>query len=58
MINYVKVLPPIIFWFISFMSFVIGYYDIYINDKPVFKSLWPCSLSAIIALISLWLAFC
>ena len=58
MINYVKVLPPIMFGFISFISFIVGYYDIYINDKPILKSLWPCSLSAIIALISLWLAFC
>lgn len=57
MINYVKVLPPIIFGFISFMSFVVGYCDMYINDKSVFKSLRPCFVSGIIALIFLWLAF-
>ena len=57
MINYVKVLPPIIFGFISFMSFIVGYYDIYINDKPILKSLWTCFVSGIIALIFLWLAF-
>ena len=57
MIDYVKALPPIIFGFVSFMSFVVGYYDIYIDDKPVFKSLWPCLVSGIIALIFLWLAF-
>lgn len=57
MINYVKVLPPIIFGFISFMSFVVSYYDIYINDKPVCETLWPCFVSGIIALMFLWLAF-
>ena len=56
MINYVKVLPLIIFRFISFMSFVVGYYDMYIDDKPVFKSLYPCFVSGIIALILLWVA--
>lgn len=57
MINYVKALPPIIFGFISFMSFVVGYYNIYINDKPVFKSLCLCFVSGVIALICLWLVF-
>ena len=57
MINYVKALLPIIFGFISFMSFVVGYYDMYIDDKPAFKSLYPCFVSGVIALICLWLAF-
>ena len=58
MINYVKVVSPIIFGFISFMSFVVGYCDMYIDDKPAFKSLCPCFVSGIIALILLWVAFC
>ena len=57
MINYVEVLPPIVFGFISFMSFVVGLYDVYIDDKPAFKPLCPCLVSSIIALIFLWLAF-
>ena len=57
MINYVKVLPPIIFGFISFMSFVVGLYDMYIDDKTAFESLYPCFISGIIALIFLWLPF-
>lgn len=57
MINYVKVLPPIIFGFISFIFYVVGLYDIYIDDKPAFKSLYPCFVSGIIALIFLWVAF-
>lgn len=57
MINYVKVLPPIVFGFISFIFCVVGLYDMYIDDKPAFESLCPCIVSGIIALIFLWLAF-
>lgn len=57
MINYSKILPFVIFGFISFICFIVALCDIYLDDKSPFQSLEPCIMFLIITLMMFYFGF-